>query len=147
MERFWNKIHKKEPTECWLWNSCIHKEGYGQFYYKGKVEKAHRISYILTYGEIPEGLLIRHTCDVRHCVNPNHLLTGTDMDNTNDKIERNRHNKGIDHARCKLTEEQVIQIRYRYENEKVSHSVLAKEYDVKRACIASILSRRTWKHI
>ena len=93
-ERFWEKVDKnpidKIATEkgCWLWNGQT--KDYGRIYVYGKraLVKCHHLSYEMHKGPIPEGNLIRHTCDIKGCVNPDHLLAGTHKDNMRDAIER-----------------------------------------------------------
>jgi hypothetical protein len=93
MERFFNKIEKTDS--CWLWTAGLRgKTGYGAFKLNGKVIDAHRISYELHNGTIPEGMYVCHTCDNRKCVNPNHLFLGTPKDNWQDGINKNRITKG-----------------------------------------------------
>lgn len=77
---------------CWLWNRQLYPSGYGSFFAHGRNRRAHRFSYELYKGEIPEGLLVLHSCDTPRCVNPDHLRVGTDQDNTQDKISRGRCN-------------------------------------------------------
>ncbi|MGN7818814.1 HNH endonuclease signature motif containing protein [Chitinophaga sp. 22536] len=90
MKRFWEKIEKKK-VGCWKWKASTRgKTGYGAFKYKGKVIDAHRFSYILHKGYIPEGFLVCHICDNRLCVNPSHLILGTSMDNYNDGVSRGK---------------------------------------------------------
>ena len=89
MERFWSKV-KKTP-ECWLWTAYRDNKGYGEFGLDRKVHKAHRVAYLLTYGAIPEGAHILHSCDNPQCVNPKHLRAGTRKDNMQDKVQRGRH--------------------------------------------------------
>lgn len=86
IDRFWSHVNKTET--CWLWTSQL-RGGYGLFGLKGKVVSAHRLSYTMFFGEIPEGLLIRHSneCTSKACVNPDHLLTGTQYDNMQDRKE------------------------------------------------------------
>jgi hypothetical protein len=79
MDRFWEKVDKS--GECWLWTAGKESEGYGRFKLNGKGCKAHRISYELEVGPIPEGLQIDHLCRVRHCVNPEHLEAVTQREN------------------------------------------------------------------
>lgn len=89
--RFAAFVDKRSESDCWLWKGTKRAKGYGQFKWNGKNVAAHRMAYTLAYGSIPEGLLIRHTCDNPPCVNPNHLLVGTDADNVRDMMERGRH--------------------------------------------------------
>lgn len=78
---------------CWLWTASL-RRGYGQFGLGKKNMLAHRASYILYKGDIPDGLVVRHTCDVKHCVNPRHLVLGTHKENVRDCIQRGRRSKG-----------------------------------------------------
>ena len=88
LERYWNKVGKTE--DCWLWTANKFKGGYGQYQFLGKPNGAHRISWIIHYGEIPKGMHVLHRCDNPPCVNPNHLFLGTHTDNMKDKAEKGR---------------------------------------------------------
>ena len=89
MQRFFDKINKSEDG-CWLWTAGGRGTGYGAIKYNGKIVDAHRVSWILHFGEIPEGMFICHKCDVRKCVNPDHLFIGTHKDNMQDCIKKGR---------------------------------------------------------
>lgn len=136
--RFWRKVRKTET--CWLWTGAQRSE-YGQFHpRKGKSIKAHRYAYELTYGAVPAGKLVCHTCDNPLCVNPAHLWLGTDKDNMQDAARKGR----IPHA--KFTPAQVRAIRRRVaEGEVQSH--LARELDVSRSAINQIVLRQTYAHV
>jgi hypothetical protein len=75
---------------CWIWKGAVTGDRYGSFTYNKTTKRAHRASYELFNGEIPEGLMVLHDCDVRICVNPEHLRVGTAKDNSHDMISRNR---------------------------------------------------------
>ncbi|MBA2706170.1 MAG: HNH endonuclease [Blastocatellia bacterium] len=72
-ERFWAKVDKRGPDECWLWLDSTRYDGYGRFLMNRKIRAAHRVSYELAHGSIPEGLLVHHRCAMTSCVNPAHL--------------------------------------------------------------------------
>lgn len=91
--RFYQKVTVKGPRECWEWKGAIVQNGYGQFSpYTGKVDYAHRVSYQMNYGSIPDGMYVCHECDNKRCVNPNHLWLGTASDNAIDARDKGRLN-------------------------------------------------------
>ena len=160
-KRFWPKVDKKTPNDCWEWKT--HKtRGYGVFSIRSKPIQAHRFSYELHFGKIPDGLLICHKCDNRACVNPNHLILGTHKDNTKDMMDKGRNETGDKHYSKRtpykvlrgsqigtsvLNEKQVMEIRNKFVPYKYSYRKLAKEYNVHRATVLRILQYKTWKHI
>jgi hypothetical protein len=89
MERFWNKVYKTES--CWLWVGAKTPKGYGQFCHEGKIRRAHRLAYVLAFGEIPAELFVCHKCDNPSCVRPKHLFLGTNRDNVMDAIAKYGH--------------------------------------------------------
>jgi len=127
-------------TGCWECNS--HKpDSYGYPRFRVNI-KIFRFMYETHKGPIPKGLLVRHTCDNRKCINPDHLLLGTAADNAHDAIERGRYGKGF-FAPCKLTKEDVLAIR----SSKLMNIELAKIYNVSNSMISGIRTRQKWKHI
>lgn len=134
--------------DCWLWASvtCVNNPArYGKLLIDGQWVKAHRVSWMLRHGEIPDGLHVLHRCDVPRCVNPNHLFLGTGLDNIRDKIAKGRARgpQGEAHARARLTERDVRAIYASSEPRKL----LAARYGVSRQQVAKIKARRTWKHL
>ena len=104
-ERFHAKYQVVEPGGCWIWMAAL-TGGYGRFTVGRNLERAHRVSWKLHKGPIPEGLLVLHHCDIRSCVNPDHLFIGTPMDNTQDMWR-----KGRGRGPTKLTDDDVRAIR------------------------------------
>jgi len=89
-ERFWAKVEKAGPDDCWIWSGRkTGTMGYAGFKYKN-TQVGHRASWMMTNGDIPEGMLCLHKCDTTICVNPNHLFLGTHKDNMVDMANKNR---------------------------------------------------------
>lgn len=91
-ERFWSKVIKTE--KCWNWNAGVDRSGYGVIRYLGKNKKAHRISYLIEYGNFDESLRVLHKCDNPRCVRPSHLFLGSQSDNMTDMVNKGRHGAG-----------------------------------------------------
>jgi hypothetical protein len=83
IERFFAKVKKGAGDECWLWTASLDGKGYGQFWTGlfGSCSRAHRVSYVFARGPIPEGMSLHHLCEVKHCVNPDHLQVCTHQEN------------------------------------------------------------------
>lgn len=150
-ERFWEKVDKGGPDECWEWKAGK-LSGYGRIRAWGKTRRAHRVVWQLTQGDIPDGICVLHHCDNRACVNPAHLFLGTHADNVHDMIAKGRENlkvaaKGSAHGRSNLIETQVLEIRKRYAIEDSTLTELAEDYPVGKSGIRHIVNRLTWKHI
>lgn len=121
---------------CWLWTGSKVRNGYGQCGFRGKTSRAHRVAWTLFVGPIPDGMFVCHRCDVRHCVNPEHLFLGTAADNTCDMIRKNRHSFGLRLSRIKLTPEQVAEIQARHGAGDISMRSLGRDYGVSHKTIA-----------
>jgi len=143
-ERFWTKVNKTDY--CWLWTSCSIR-GYGRFFLSGSTQVAHRVSWEIHNGEIPDGLCVLHKCDVRNCVNPSHLFLGTNQDNVDDKVAKGRQLKGEATGRAKLTDEKVVEIRNKHAVDGVAQCRLAAMYNVTQATIFAVINRKTWAHV
>lgn len=154
-ERFWARVNKTDS--CWLWiggkTKSRSKEEYGVITFhapngqKKKHAMAHRYSWEIHNGPIPEGMLVCHKCDNPPCVNPDHLFLGTILDNNIDKLEKGRHRwgnmRGVEHGMSKLNDEKVKAIR----KDERPDKVIAKEYGVCRVTVQEIQARKTWKHV
>lgn len=114
VQRFWPKVDRREPHECWPWTASTNPHGYGQIKVRDKLQRAHRVAYWLTHGVWPP--VVRHTCDNPPCCNPAHLLPGTQSENRQDMYDRGRASggrtsrRGADHPMAKLTQDDVAEI-------------------------------------
>jgi hypothetical protein len=155
IERFWSKVDKtSHPGGCWVWTACKDKNGYGQVGFNGKVIRAHRASFEITYGKLGvlgghHGMCVLHSCDNPPCVNPDHLWTGTNHENILDKVKKGRAKVGIGERQhlSKLTTALVLEIRNSYVPRKVSHRKLAAIYNIDKQTVARVLNRKTWWHV
>ena len=141
VERFWPQVEKTEA--CWLFRGISNK-GYGSFRDgRGQNVQAHRFSWEIYNGPIPEGLFVLHRCDIRNCVNPGHLFLGTQLDNMKDASEKGRLRRGSNHPNSKLIEAEVRAIR----QSSASQRTLAVSYGVDQALISGIKAGKLWKHV
>lgn len=133
--------------DCFEWNANRFESGYGRMKISGKTYRAHRVIYECAHGPIPEDMVVMHTCDNRACVRLDHLRLGTHLDNMADMVAKSRqsHNEtrvyteGEKHHNAKLTNEQVEEVRERFEAGGTSQSRLAEEYGVSQALISKIV--------
>lgn len=142
-ELFWSKVDCEHPSGCWLWAAAIRQgTGYGHF----QNQLAHRVAYELTLGPIPDGMWVLHTCDVKRCVNPEHLYVGTSADNTRDAVVRDRVVFGEQVFGAKLAPNAVAEIRSRRATGETL-SLLATHFGVTEATISHIALRKTWRRV
>lgn len=144
-DRFWSKVDMS--GDCWLWTASKHIHGYGWFSLDGVTTLAHRMSYMLIFGDIPDSMNVCHMCDTPSCVNPKHLFLGTQQTNVQDMYAKGRRDIGENHPKSKLSNKQVKEIRAKYIPRKVSLRQLAKEYDVTHRLIETIIKYKTRKDI
>ena len=144
--KFWSKVIKS--SGCWIWNGAKFTNGYGAFSRGRKLGliRAHRFSYMLAHGNIPNGLCVLHSCDVPTCVNPGHLWLGTDHDNSVDRGVKGRTARGSKINKSKLHESQVLLIR-NLRHKGISPVTIGKQFGVSRKTIWSVTSGKTWLHV
>lgn len=145
-ERFWRYVDRGGPNGCWSWiGAKCRKTGYGSLQIDGTGRRAHRFSYELHHGPIPDGMVVMHACDNPGCVNPAHLSLGTNQDNVDDKMAKGRHRgpRGELSGSARLTRADVVRIRA----ERRTCNVWAAELGVSPKTIADARSGRTWAHL
>ncbi len=131
----------------WPWLGFIDAGGYGRFQWYGERVMAHRVAYELFVGPIPEGLVIRHKNDLRNDVNPNNMELGTTADNHRDMRERMRGGVGITHGCHKLTDAQVVEIRYRRNELHQKLRVIAADLGVSVSTVSRAARGDRWSHL
>lgn len=150
--KFWSRVKKGKPNECWEWTGFLDHRDYGRFvfYYSAKRCQrifVHRISYFLKHGKLPHHLGVCHHCDNTRCVNPKHLFLGTVPDNTYDMINKDRHARGNRHGMRKLSEKDVTRIRFLRFRKRMGYDELAKIYKVTPTALCFAAMGRTWKNV
>lgn len=154
--RFWAKVKKTES--CWLWTGAKLAKGYGSFGVgpdpkhppasrRWKLAQAHRFSWELHNGLVPDGQHVLHRCDTPACVNPAHLFLGTNADNVRDRQVKKRHARGERNATAKLTEDDVCEIRRRALEDGDGPRKLGRDFGVKHPTIIKILRHEYWSHV
>ena len=145
LERFVRKHSPSDDRGCIEWTGAMYPTGYGSFWFDGRVQPAHRVSWMMFRGSIPDGLYVLHRCDNRKCVNPEHLFLGTHQDNMDDMLAKGRKAflPGESSPRSKLTEADVVVIRSLRGH--VSQRILAKRFGVSKTAIRLAQIGRNWK--
>jgi hypothetical protein len=165
--RFWKKVQRTEG--CWWWTGGTDGNGYGAFWVPGlgRMDKAPRVSWRLTFGEIPDGMWVLHKCDHPSCVRPDHLFLGTNQENMRDCGRKGRHwtqmnpdkakhnvalarrfldPRGRGNGCAKLSDDAVREIRSRNTAGETQTS-LAVEFGVARSTVTWVVRGGTWKHV
>lgn len=127
----------KNDRGCWIWIRSVGSHGYGQVWKDGSLRLAHRVSYEVHRGPIPEGMVVMHTCDVPRCINPDHLMLGTAADNAADRDAKGR--SGL----AKLDEETVRTIR----RSTGTTTSIAQRYGIASSTCRAIRDGVSWRHV
>lgn len=167
VKRFWAKVNKNGPVireelgPCWIWEGATDGR-YGKFGVNRRLVKAHRFAYEITYGPLAEGMQACHKCDNEPCCRPDHLFEGDRFSNMQDSADKGRNamqqhpersallrksHKGENHARHKLTEWQVQEIRRIYAIGGIPYKNIALAFGISAPTIGHIVTRRTWSHV
>lgn len=146
---FWSYVDSRVHGQCWLWTGPTKGPGayqYGSFRHGGVLTGAHQYSYRIHKGDIPEGFDVAHMCDVKLCVNPNHLVAMPHRANIRDMINKGLHSHGEKHYNARLSREAVRAIRSMGQ-EGVDHATIAGRFGISYRYVRKVLNRGTWKHI
>jgi HNH endonuclease len=143
IESFDKKYIPEPFSGCWLWTGSITGAGYGRIKTGGFRMDAHRAAFVLFRGKIPSGLFVLHKCDVKLCVNPDHLFLGTGTDNMRDCLKKGRAAIREKHGCAKLNWSDVTEIR----NSNESQKSLSERYCVSQSHISEIKAGRFWQPI
>lgn len=142
--RFWERVRKS--AGCWLWIGQRAGD-YGEMRVGERRERAHRISWQLAYGPIPDGLFVCHTCDNRRCVRPDHLFLGTPADNSRDMSYKGRAAHGERNPSAKLRAAEVVLIREKFALGGHTLASLGREFGVTPVAIRHIVHGRNWRRL
>lgn len=147
-DKFFSKIDHYSKKPCWIWTGHMMKHGYGKIQRDNKEHTVHRYSWIVHCGDIPAGMSVLHKCDVRNCVNPEHLFLGTQQDNITDMIRKGRKNarKGSKVPGSVLKESDIHIIRKEISDGKRMVEI-AEKFDVDVSNIYRIKNNRIWRHV
>lgn len=151
-ERFWAKVVRHEEG-CWGWNGARHSFGYGQIGAGGSDGlplSAHRVSWEIHFGPVPEGVFVCHHCDNPECCRPDHLFLGTHADNMADMAAKGRGGShdvaGEKNPRARLTASEVLDIRARVSRGETGRRI-ASDYGVSPSTVSHALTGRNWSHV
>lgn len=144
VERFLAKVTVTPEPNCWVWNGAATIFGHGQIQKGGtgkdrrKLLTAHRVSWEIARGEIPDGMFVLHTCDNPRCVNPSHLFLGTKAENSADMVSKGRQKRGFDLPQTKLSAADIAKIR----KASGSQKEIGKRFNISQSHVCNIRAGR-----
>lgn len=147
LESFLDACMPEPNSGCFIWLKSLMKNGYGRssLIHNNKIHRlAHRVSWILHYGVIPEDKMVLHKCDNRLCVNPTHLFLGTAKDNTHDMLDKFRMAYGIKHGQARHNTEDILKIRQLAKN-GISQKNIAHKFKLSQSAISLIVNKKNRK--
>lgn len=149
LERFFDKV-VLGASDCWYWRGALNQHGYGLMNALGE-SKAHRVSYRLFKEVAPGDLDVLHKCDVRNCVNPDHLFLGTQADNVRDMVNKGRFvvntRRGEESHFSKLTKDQVLEMRRIRKEHGLSYAKIAAMFGVNTMTAHRAITGTSWRTV
>lgn len=148
-ERLWRHVTKtKFLRSCWLWHGFTNSDGYGVMRDGNKLLLVHRVSWSIAYPFTPldKDTLVCHACDVRNCVRPSHLFTGSQADNMRDATEKARRAFGRRNHNAVFYSRDIRDIRAAFAGGK-SIAQLARDYRVAYNSMWQIVRMKTWRQV
>jgi hypothetical protein len=152
IERFWSKVARGAPDQCWPWKGGTDGRGYGKVFASDRHRKAHVVAYEIIVGPVPEGKVLCHSCDNPPCCNPGHLWPGTKRENSEDMWKKGRARpngldaRGSRNSKAILTEVDIPRIR-RLIKDGVSQTAIGNHYGVTVQAISRIKRGLGWQHV
>lgn len=148
--RFWAKVDRRGPNDCWPWTGAISKNGYGSFKLNRVALTTSRVAWEAATGVSAGKNMVLHKCDNRPCCNPSHLYLGDVRQNSRDMVERGRGRNGVvigsSNPRAKLNEADIVRIRGMIADGQLN-TVIAAKFGVSHQMISKIRQGHFWKHV
>jgi hypothetical protein len=147
---FWSRVDKNGPGGCWLWTGTFHETGYGIISFRGRKNfRAHRLLYEHLHGKLDRYTFCLHKCDVRACVNPDHIFLGSYAENAADCKAKGRTTRGERSAAAKITEKQAVEILSQKPTKRVwgYTTKLAKKHGISVNAVQAIWAGRAWRYL
>jgi hypothetical protein len=146
--RIFNRI-QKAASGCWLYTGGISSSGYGIVSIKNRSVHVHRLAYSLKCGPIPEATCVLHRCDIRRCINPDHLFLGSLADNNRDCMDKGRtaDRRGEKNTGAKFTPKRVARVRRAYGTGRFSQRTVGEMFGISQQQVSSIVRGQAWPHL
>lgn len=148
---FWYLIDVAEGTKPWIWQGPVGGHGYGEFSWNGRKVLAHRASYLVHFGDIPNGMIVRHESDLPLDCNPANLILGDNRDNHHDRMRRGITTRsalrGSNNPSARLTELEALEIKRLYLRSGMNQKEIAEKFSVARSLVSMIASGKAWRHL